>query len=338
MLDGVSVSDANGNFIKVNKAFTEMFDYQSVKQLVGKPFLDYVAKREIPKIFEVFMESLKKKENFIRNLEVTLRKKNGSEFPTIVNISNLWDKDRNLVGSISVIRDITEIKKAQEKLKALNEKLEVVGRLTRHDVNNKLATVRANVYLAKQGLTGDSQALQYLSEIDSAVGQAELVFDFARVYEMLGVEALEYVNVEDAVEGACKQFSDLKVKVVNDCGGLRVLADSMLSRLLYNFVDNSLKHGEKVTRIRVYYEEAKDKLRLIYEDDGVGIPEAEKEKIFEQGYGKGSGLGLYMIMKMCEVYGWTIKETGKPNKGARFIMSLPKVNMDEGKTGYQLPS
>ncbi len=78
-----------------------------------------------------------------------------------------------------------------------------------------------------------------------------------------------------------------------------------------------------------------DNLQLVYEDDGMGILEVEKEKIFEQGYGKGSGLGLYLIKKMCEVYGWTIKENGVQGEGVRFIMTLPKVNVDEEKSGYQ---
>jgi len=146
----------------------------------------------------------------------------------------------------------------------------------------------------------------------------------ALVYERLGAEELDYIHVEDAVEGACVQFSNLRVKVVNDCGGLRVLVDSLLSRLFYNLVDNSLKHGEKVSKIRVYYEEAKDKLQLVYEDDGVGIPLVEKEKVFEQCYGKGSGLGLYLIKKMCELYGWVIEETGKLGEGARFTMTIPR--------------
>ena len=182
-------------------------------------------------------------------------------------------------------RDITERKKIEkslvaslEKVQSLNEKLNVIGGLTRHDVNNKLATIRANAYLTKQGLIDDHQVLQYLREIELAVRQAELIFDFARFYEMLGIETLEYVRVEDAVKGACKQFSDLRVAVVNDCGGLRVLADSLLSRLFYNLIDNSLKHGEKVTKIRVYHEELGDKLHLVYEDDGVGIPPSRERK------------------------------------------------------------
>jgi len=77
-------------------------------------------------------------------------------------------------------------------------------------------------------------------------------------------------------------------------------------------------------------------LKLVYEDDGVGIPEAEKEKIFREGYGKGTGYGLYLIKKMCEVYGWTIKETGKAGKGAQLTMTIPRLN-ESGRENYRLP-
>ena len=68
---------------------------------------------------------------------------------------------------------------------------------------------------------------------------------------------------------------------------------------------------------------------------GIGIPKAEKEKIFREGYGKGTGYGLYLINKMCEVYGWTIQETGKHGKGARFTITIPKMDEEE-KTLYNL--
>ena len=88
-------------------------------------------------------------------------------------------------------------------------------------------------------------------------------------------------------------------------------------------------------QIKVYYEDAIENFKLVYEDDGVRIPQSDKEKIFERGYGKDSGLGLYLIMKMCEVYGWTIKETSKTGKGAQFTIILPKINVNEGKTSDQ---
>ena len=48
-----------------------------------------------------------------------------------------------------------------------------------------------------------------------------------------------------------------------------------------------------------------------------GIPEKEKEKIFGEGYGKGTGVGLHMMKILCNLYGWTMRETGKQGKGAQ---------------------
>ena len=96
-----------------------------------------------------------------------------------------------------------------------------------------------------------------------------------------------------------------------------------------------MKHGEKVSRIRVYCKKIKDGLELIYEDNGVGIPMSEKEDIFEETYGKATGHGLYLINRMSEVYGWKIKETGKAGKGAQFTITIPKAN-EEGKAGYRI--
>jgi len=92
-----------------------------------------------------------------------------------------------------------------------------------------------------------------------------------------------------------------------------------------NLIDNSLKHGEKVTQIRIYYKKKKG-IELIYEDNGVGIPKNEKTKIFQEGYGRGTGYGLYLIKRMCNEYGWTIKETGKHSKGAQFTIIIPETS------------
>jgi signal transduction histidine kinase len=116
-----------------------------------------------------------------------------------------------------------------------------------------------------------------------------------------------------------------------------VIADSLLRQLFYNLIDDSLKYGEKLTQIRVRYEEFEDKLKLIYEDDGVGIPCDAKSKLFTEGFttGKGSGYGLYLIRRITEVYGWTISETGTHGKGAQFTIDIPKAKPD-GRQNYKL--
>jgi signal transduction histidine kinase len=98
-----------------------------------------------------------------------------------------------------------------------------------------------------------------------------------------------------------------------------------------------LKYGQQLTCIKIHYERYGDALRLIYQDDGVGIPEEVRPKIFDEGYttGKGSGYGLFLIKKMVEVYGWTIEETGEQGKGAQFTITIPKTNAN-GKENYHL--
>jgi signal transduction histidine kinase len=193
--------------------------------------------------------------------------------------------------------------------------------------------------LNKKRLGDHSDILKSFEEMASACAQIVRIFDFTKDYEMLGVEELTYIDVEDAVQKAVSLFSDLDgVKVTNECHGLTVLADSLLRQLFYNLIDNSLKYGYKTTKVNVHFEKTEgDELKLFYEDDGVGIPDDEKPNLFKEGYttGKGSGYGLYLIKKIIEVYEWTIQETGEPNKGVQFTITIPKVNQ-KGKENYQI--
>jgi signal transduction histidine kinase len=145
------------------------------------------------------------------------------------------------------------------------------------------------------------------------------------------------VDVEKVVEEAASLFSDLKnVKIINDCRGLTVFADSLLNKVIFNLIDNSLKHGKHTSQIRIYIQKQNAKtLRLVYEDDGVGIPCAEKPKLFKESYStSGSiGYGLYLIKKIIDVYGWAIQETGEPDQGAKFTIKIPKINKN-GKENY----
>ncbi len=226
--------------------------------------------------------------------------------------------------------DVTERKKAEnalngafDELSVVNEKLGVVGQMTRHDVRNKLGVINNYVYLAKKK-TANKDILGYLDKIELASKGTVEIFEFSKLYEQLGVEALGLVDVGVCVDKAFLLLGDVGgVVVVNECRGVEVVADSLLQQLFYNLMHNSLVHGEHVNRIKVSFVKDKGGLRLVYEDDGVGIPEALKGKVFLKGYGKGTGLGLFMIVKMCGVYGWSVREVGVPGEGVRFEIVVP---------------
>jgi PAS domain S-box-containing protein len=333
--------DQNFRILDVNPRFTSLFGY-SLEEVKGKVLNDVVVPKSCME--EAKMLDGKAGEGYVYHDTVRV-KKDGSLVQVSISAAPIIIQDQ-LAGYIGVYKDISKLKTTEEELQKatenvgiMNEKLRVVGGLTRHDVRNKLSTITGNTYLARKELAGNSKVSDYLKEMETAVRQVVRIFDFAKTYEMLGVEGLAYIDVERTINEATSLFSDMKsAKVLNECHGLTVLADSLLRQLFYNLMDNSLKYGKKITKIRIHYEKTgENNLRLIYEDDGVGIPDSEKPKLFKEGFSSGgsTGYGLYLIKKMVEFYGWTIQETGITGKGAQFTITIPKKNQN-GNENYQL--
>jgi PAS domain S-box-containing protein len=332
--------DASFHILNVNPRFMRLFG-NSLDEIKGKQINDVIVPKDMMEEAVSFDERASKGE--IYHEDTVRKRKDGSLVPVAFSAAPIII-DNHVMGHIAVYKDISQLKKAEEELKETleklaktNEKLRVVGGLTRHDVRNKLSAITGNAYLAKKKLAGNSEVLNNLKEMELAVGQIVRIFDFAKTYEMIGIEELRRIDVENTIDEALSLFSDLKgVRVIDNCRGLTVLADSLLGQLFYNLVDNSLKYGEKIKTITVYYEEKnKDKLKLVYEDDGVGISESEKKKLFQEGYGRGTGYGLYSIRKICEGYGWNIEETGKKGEGAQFTITIPRIG-EKKETNYSI--
>jgi PAS domain S-box-containing protein len=256
----------------------------------------------------------------------------GGERIDVMTTSKLinYDGDKAILG---IVTDISDLKKAQDALNQtmdelvnVNEKLGVVGSLTRHDVRNKLSAVNGYAYLLKKKHKDQADIVEGLSKIEQAVADSVKIFDFAKMYEQLGVEELTYIDVGKDADEAAALFSGLTIKIVNECHGKSVLADSFLRQMFYNFIDNTRKYGKKATTIKMYCQQEKSgKLNLIYEDDGVGISAENKSRLFTEGFSTGgsTGFGLFLIKKMMDVYGWSIVEEGEQDKGAKFIITIP---------------
>jgi signal transduction histidine kinase len=106
----------------------------------------------------------------------------------------------------------------------------------------------------------------------------------------------------------------------------------MLEKVFSNLVDNSRRHGEHVQHISfTRVPGSGDSVIIVYEDDGVGVPETDKERIFEKGFGNHTGLGLFLSREILAITGLTIRESGTPGRGARFEILVP-----QGKYRYPL--
>jgi len=267
------------------------------------------------------------------------------ELYIITSLNPVQDVEGRVIAVAGIVRDITERKNAEEKLDRtmdqlvlVNEKLGVVGSLTMHDVRNKLCIVTGNTYLLKKRHADQVDIVVGLGKIEQAVKEVGKIIDFAKMYEQMGVQELSYIDVEENLNNAAALFSGSLPRIINECHGLMVLADSFLRQIFFNFIDNTRKYGEKATTIHVYFEKAaSDGLRLIYIDDGVGISADNKLRLFTESFSTGgsSGFGLFLIKKMMGVYGWTITEEGEPGKSAKFIITIPKMSKHE-KENYQI--
>jgi signal transduction histidine kinase len=90
-------------------------------------------------------------------------------------------------------------------------------------------------------------------------------------------------------------------------------------------IDNALKYGgDRMKMIRVSSQESDRGLTIVCEDDGVGISAEDKKRLFTRGFGKNTGLGLFLSREILTITGITIIENGTPGKGARFEIAVPK--------------
>jgi signal transduction histidine kinase len=102
-----------------------------------------------------------------------------------------------------------------------------------------------------------------------------------------------------------------------------VFADPLIVKIFYNLMDNAVRHGGKITTIRFSVERRGDDKIIVCKDDGNGVLADEKERIFNRGFGKNTGLGLALAREILDITGITIHETGEPGKGARFEIVVP---------------
>ena len=277
----------------------------------------------------------------VPSYEYKLVDKYGKRIDAMINTKLIdYGGERAILG---IVTDISELKNAEANLSRMmnelvnvNEKLSVVGNLTRHDVRNKLSVVTGNTYLLKKKHCDNPETTKRLVEIEQACSNIVKIFDYAKTYEHIGIEKLIFIDVEKTIEETQTLFSATPdLRIINGCKGLVVEADSLLRQIYYNLIDNSIKHGKKVKNIKIYWEKAnQDSLHLIYEDDGVGVPAQNKPQLFKEGFSTGgsTGFGLFLTKKMIEVYGWKIQENGKPGEGAKFTITIPKLNRDGNET------
>ena len=228
-----------------------------------------------------------------------------------------------IIGAVETLEDVTDTKRKEEALSQVNKKLNLMSSVTRHDILNQLTAVSGFLELLKERISGKEERA-YLLQEETAVRNIEDQITFTSAYQDIGVNNPEWQNIADIIRHADSQLPRGSVLLDTDLGDIEVYADPLMVKVFYNLIDNSLRYGEKITRIGFFYRETEEELVLFCEDDGAGVPAGDKDRIFERGFGRHSGFGLFLAREILSITGLTIRETGEPGKGARFEIHVPK--------------
>jgi signal transduction histidine kinase len=235
------------------------------------------------------------------------------------------DADGRTIYYEGTIEDVTERKRAEEALRKANDKLNLLNTITRHDILNQLILVQGYSDLVKERDTGGQYA-EYLRRMDRALRAIKRQIEFTRDYQNMGVREPTWQSLTAVWQKSLTGLDTQGVIVKLEANGFEIFADAMFEKVFYNMLDNSLRHGGKVCHIGISAEIRDGRLVITYSDDGVGIQKDEKDKVFQMGYGKNTGLGMFLVRSIIEITQMEIVEEGVEGEGVRFVITVPREN------------
>jgi len=221
-------------------------------------------------------------------------------------------------------------KRAEKKILELNEILKLLNKILRHDILNDLTVVGGNIDMYLQYGKEKVDVDQTMKEAAEAI-KRDIKF-IGQMRELEGAvssgKKLEPIKVQEVVQKVAEKFKNMRINIE---GEATVLADQALESVMTNLVRNANVHGQ-TDRVDVKIVVEGKIVRVVVVDDGKGIPDEIKSKLFVEGFKYGetghSGLGLYIVKKTIERYGGSVVVEDNRPKGTMFVLRIPKAKWD----------
>lgn len=330
--DMVVVFDRDRRILFVNPAVERLLGMPA-DRLVGTKTTDHVAAGSLG-VVEA-MNDISEIGRYVPPYEAEIRTVTGRTITVAMRIVPVPYLDRP--ARLALLREVTEQKELEAALHRRTAELEEVSEaalranralslmnaLTRHDINNQLVAIRGHIDLAQE-LAETDELADRLARTRSSIGRVEAMVRFMGEYASLGTAAPVWQHLSTLVRAAANGLPLEGVSVEDLTGDVEVLADALLERVLATLFENAVRHGgPALSRITIAALSQGTGLVITVEDDGAGVPSSEKDRIFEQGYGRNTGLGLFLAREVLAITGIGIAETGEPGRGARFELRVP---------------
>ncbi|MFB6149918.1 MAG: PAS domain S-box protein [Halobacteriales archaeon] len=319
--DGMFLLDGAGTIIRVNEAWASTVGYEP-DELHGEPFTKLV---EEDVIDQAVVERYRKLIGELleaggENQQIEFRTQvippDDDQPHTYEVHAGLLPYDEAFQGTAATVRDITDRIERQRRLERENERLEKFASVVSHDLRNPINVASGSIDAAEQ--TGDTE---HFDRARRAIDRMDRLVDDLLTLARQGdqIEAKESVDLNAIVE-TCWETVETNGATLSVATDTTIQADpGRLRQLLENLFRNAVEHGGDAVSITVG--ELDDSAGFYVEDDGKGIPESERDRIFESGYSTATdetGFGLSIVSEIVDAHDWTIKVTEGDSGGARF--------------------
>ncbi|MCE3296010.1 MAG: histidine kinase [Crocinitomicaceae bacterium] len=341
--------------IEVNDFSIRMFGYKSKKEYLDNfdtstHFVNPAERDDIVKL-------LKKEGGTINQSIHEMKKLDGSHF--WANIFMKLNSERSLFQVVIV--DVTEQVHSQEELenkvkirtlelteslareKALNESTSRFIAAASHEFRTPLTTILSSATLIEKysGAQQEQNRLKHTQRISASVRNLTVILDDClslSQFDKGSIQAHSEIfnlpeflkSIREETEGMLsKKNQYLQYRHEGDL--MTKHAKKILKNILFNLISNASKYSPENSEIALYSSIIKEKVTIIVQDKGIGIPKADQKNLFQEffragnvGNIQGTGLGLCLVGKYVELIHGTIKFSSKPNKGTSFTLNLPK--------------
>ncbi len=345
--DAIFICDWNGNILYANKSFEKLIgaSYDEIKNTKYLFPSDANAIRTIKNIVAI----IKKRKIFIGELNILTKEKN--IVPCEVKIFALYNDDGKIEYFISIFRDISEKRELETQISQM-QKFEIIGKMTSsmiHDMNNIISSLNSYLELLKIFKDNEKKFYNYYNKIEKLIENSSIILQRVVKFTRKSKISVSSLNISEIIEDILN-FSDfftynqphIKINIFQRDNDLIILGNkSSLIQIILNLIVNAIdaineakrENGEiNIFFDRVYINDTR-KVRIIVEDNGIGIKKEIQEKIFQPFFStkngeksSGSGLGLSIVSQEVERLNGTIEVCSKEGEGTKFIIIFPENN------------
>jgi PAS domain S-box-containing protein len=315
--------DLKGIHTYSNAAIYNILGYK-VEEVVGFSTQKIWTKVSKESQIESFKKSLSAGTGW-KNYPAYFMHKNGSIKILLSSAIPIYDKEGNLCGYRGIDRDITERVMSENFLKSQKEHIKLINQILRHDISNDLSVIDSSIRLFEA--TGDKK---YIKEIKKRLNKSVNLIHGMQKHEafILDNNDLKVFSVRDVLEGVIQDKKDIDFSI---SGNSHFLADEIIYSVFENIINNAINHGQ-ADKIDISIRKENFKCTVTIADNGSGIPEKIKDRLFEEGFKYGptgnTGLGLHIVKKAMEKYKGNVTVEDNNPHGTKFKLVFHRL----GKT------